>query len=49
MPNQACPTCKREGYIKPLDNDGRFRCGYCGDDTLCEKPKEKEKELPQKE
>lgn len=37
MINQACPTCKREGYIKPLDDKGKFRCGYCGEE-LHKKP-----------
>ncbi len=40
MLNQPCPTCKREGYIKPLDDKGKFRCGYCGEE-LHEKPKPK--------
>lgn len=38
MLNQTCPTCQREGYIKPLDDKGKFRCGYCGEE-LYEKPK----------
>lgn len=29
--NEPCPTCGNEGYIKPLDEKNKYRCGYCGE------------------
>ena len=40
---ESCPTCGREEYIKPLDEKGKYRCGFCGEILTESKPKSKPK------